>query len=70
LFQLIIAVETLLLREHNRLCDIIQAQNPAWDDESVYQFARMGLSVKYQMVANGYQQAYFTEEMPGPHIGK
>jgi hypothetical protein len=67
---LIIAVETLLLREHNRLCDIIQSQFPVWDDETVYQFARHALSVKYQMIANLYQQAYFTEEMPRPHIGK
>jgi peroxidase len=65
---LIIAVETLLLREHNRLCDIIQSQFPVWDDETVYQFARHALSVKYQMIANLYQQAYFTEEMPRPHI--
>jgi len=30
----------------------------------------MALSVKYQMIANLYQQAYFTEEMPRPHIGE
>jgi peroxidase len=65
---LLLAIETLLLREHNRLCDILIAQYPHWDDETLYQFARVGMSVKYQMIANNYQQAYFTEEMPHPWV--
>ena len=63
---MLLGVHTLLLREHNRLCDILAKQHPDYDDERLYQTIRLALSAKYALIANSYQMAYWTESMPWP----
>ncbi|KAJ4113124.1 hypothetical protein NW760_014231 [Fusarium oxysporum] len=63
---LLLGIHTLLLREHNRLCDILKKQKPGWDDEQLYQTVRLVMSAKHALIANAYQMAYWTEKMPWP----
>ena len=61
-----LGVHTLLLREHNRLCDIVAKQYPEYDDERLYQTVRLVMSAKFALIANSYQMAYWTDKMPWP----
>lgn len=63
---MMLGVHTLLLREHNRLCDLVGEKHPEYDDEQIYQTVRLVMSAKYDMIANSYQMAYWTDEMPWP----
>ncbi|EJD49621.1 hypothetical protein AURDEDRAFT_182766 [Auricularia subglabra TFB-10046 SS5] len=63
---IMLSVHTLLLREHNRLCDILVAQHPDWDDERVYQTIKLVMGAKIALIGNGYQMAYWAENMPWP----
>ncbi|KAK8102082.1 heme peroxidase [Apiospora sp. TS-2023a] len=64
---MMLGVHTLFLRDHNRICDLLAKQHPEYDDEQLYQTVRVVMSAKYMMIANSYQMAYWTEEMPWPN---
>ena len=32
---------TLWMREHNRVCDILKGEHPEWDDERLFQTAKL-----------------------------
>jgi prostaglandin-endoperoxide synthase 2 len=50
----------VLLREHNRLCDILKKTNPCWDDERLFQTARNILVVQFVKIT--------TNEYTGKHL--
>jgi peroxidase len=63
---IMLSVHTLLLREHNRLCDIMVALHPDWDDERVYQTVKLVMGAKIALMGNSYQMAYWSDKMPWP----
>ena len=54
---LLAAFHTLFVREHNRLCDEIIADNPTWTDEQIYQHAR-------KIVGGLIQNVVYSEWLP------
>ena len=32
---------TIWMREHNRVCDILKGEHPDWDDEHLFQTAKL-----------------------------
>lgn len=47
---LLTSLHTIFVREHNRICDELVSENPAWDDEIIYLFARKKLAAIFQSI--------------------
>jgi peroxidase len=59
---LLLAVHTIWVREHNRLCDVLKAANPTWNDEKLYQEARKRVAALCQVITfNEYLPAILGE---------
>lgn len=54
---LLVAMHTIFVREHNRLCDELKENHPNWDDERLYQRAR-------KLVGAYMQNILFYEWLP------
>lgn len=54
---LLLILHLLFVREHNRQCDLLQAQHPDWGDEELYQHAR-------KIVGGLIQSITFDEWLP------
>lgn len=66
----LIAMHTLLVREHNRLADLISSQNPALNGEEIYQLARKIVGAQVQAVTfNEFLPLLLGPEALGPYAG-
>jgi len=58
---LLMTYHIVFLREHNRLCDILKEQHPTWDDERLFQTARVATTMKFMMIGMAYLLSYYTD---------
>ena len=47
---LLLSLHTVFVREHNRICDELVEENPAWSDEIIYLFARKKVAAIFQSI--------------------
>lgn len=61
------AIHTIFAREHNRLADLIAADNPSFTDEQIYQWARRIVGAQMQIITyEEFLPALMGNEAPDP----
>ena len=66
----LISLHTLFVREHNRLCDLLERNRPGWGDEKVYQWAREWVTAEMQAITyNEWLPALLGAQAPGVYGG-
>lgn len=66
----LMAIQTLFVREHNRLADQIATQNPQWNDEQIYQAARRTVIGEIQSITyNEFLPALLGTDAITPYRG-
>ncbi|XP_020561319.1 prostaglandin G/H synthase 1 isoform X1 [Oryzias latipes] len=59
---------TIWLREHNRICDILKAEHPTWDDEQLFQTTRLIIIVSLSgQIINIITEEY-VQQLSGYHL--
>lgn len=53
----------LYMRSHNDLCDLLSARHPDWDDERIFQTARLTNNIYMFSQLNNYAMSYFSAAM-------
>ncbi|HTN74362.1 MAG TPA: peroxidase family protein [Pirellulaceae bacterium] len=66
----LLAIQTLFVREHNRLADSFAAQHPEWNDEEIYQQTRRIVVAEVQAITfNEFLPALLGRDAIAPYHG-
>lgn len=70
-----VMLNTLFLREHNRICGVLSRENPSWDDERLFQTARnilivVLIKIVVEEYINHIAPFYFKFQLDPPIGGK
>jgi len=65
----LLCLTILLMRDHNRWCDILAAKYPAWNDETLYQEARRRVIAEIEIITFNEWLPTISGKHPPPYSG-